>query len=154
MFRYMAGINRAPAKYWGEESSTLADLIGGQAQVTFATLPSAIEYIRSGTLRALAVTDVKRAEVLPDVPTVGEFVSGYQAASFQGIGAPRGTPSEVIRRLNAEINALLADDKVKARLANLGSTALALSPEEFAQLIAGETQKWSNAIRAARIMLQ
>jgi tripartite-type tricarboxylate transporter receptor subunit TctC len=153
MFKQMAGIDMVPVAYRGE-GPALSDLIGGQVQVMFATLPSAIEYIRSGTLRALAVTGAKRAEVLPNVPTVDEFVSGYQATAFQGIGAPRGTPSEITRRLNTEVNALLADDKVKARLANLGSTALALSPEEFAQLIAGETQKWRKVIQAAHIKLE
>jgi tripartite-type tricarboxylate transporter receptor subunit TctC len=129
----------------------LTDLLGGQVQVMFAIMPSAIEYIRSGTLRALAVTDAARAPVLPEVPTVSEFVPGYQAAAFQGIGAPKNTPAEIINKLNMEINRLLGDPKVKARLADLGSTALALSPSDFGKLIAAETEKWGKVIKAANI---
>jgi tripartite-type tricarboxylate transporter receptor subunit TctC len=150
MFKQMTGVDMVAVPYRGE-GPALTDLIGGQVQVMFAIMPSAIEYIRSGTLRALAVTDAARAQVLPDVPTVGEFVPGYQAAAFQGIGAPRSTPTETINKLNTEIKGLLADPKVQARLADLGSTALALSPADFGKLIAAEAEKWGKVIRTANI---
>jgi tripartite-type tricarboxylate transporter receptor subunit TctC len=150
MFKQMVGVDMVAVPYRGE-GPALTDLIGGQVQVMFAIMPSAIEYIRSGTLRALAVTDAARAQVLPDVPTVAEFVPGYQAAAFQGIGAPRNTPTEIVDKLNAEIKGLLGDPKVKARLADLGSTALALSPADFGKLIADETEKWAKVIRTANI---
>jgi tripartite-type tricarboxylate transporter receptor subunit TctC len=150
MFNQMAGVDMVAVAYRGE-GPALVDLIGGQVQVMFAIMPSAIEYIRSGQLRALAVTDAARAPVLPDVPAVGEFVPGYQAAAFQGIGAPRSTPREIVDRLNATVNALLADSKVQARLADLGSAAFPLSPADFGKLIAEETQKWGKVIRAASI---
>jgi tripartite-type tricarboxylate transporter receptor subunit TctC len=150
MFKQMTGVNMIAVPYRGE-GPALADLIGGQVQVMFAIMPSAIEYIRSGTLRALAVTDAARAQVLPEVPTVSEFVPGYQAAAFQGIGAPKNTPAEIVNKLNMEINRLLGDPKVKARLADLGSTALALSPSDFGKLIAAETEKWGKVIKAANI---
>jgi tripartite-type tricarboxylate transporter receptor subunit TctC len=150
MFKQMAGVNMVAVPYRGE-GPALTDLIGGQVQVMFAIMPSAIEYIRSGTLRALAVTDTARARVLPAVPTVAEFVPGYQATAFQGIGAPKNTPTEIVNKLNTEINGLLGDPKVKARLADLGSTAFALSPADFGRLIAAETEKWGKVIRAANI---
>jgi tripartite-type tricarboxylate transporter receptor subunit TctC len=150
MFKQMVGVDMVAVPYRGE-GPALTDLIGGQVQIMFAIMPSAIEYIRAGTLRALAVTDAARAQVLPDIPTVAEFVPGYQAAAFQGIGAPRTTPSEIVNKLNTEINGLLGDPKVKARLADLGSTALALSPADFGKLIAAESEKWGKVIRAANI---
>jgi tripartite-type tricarboxylate transporter receptor subunit TctC len=150
MFKQMTGVDMIAVPYRGE-GPALADLIGGQVQVMFAIMPSAIEYIRSGTLRALAVTEAARAPVLPEVPAVAEFVPGYQAAAFQGIGAPRNTPSEIVERLNREINGLLADPKVKARLADLGSTVLALSAADFGKLIAAEAEKWGKVVRAANI---
>jgi tripartite-type tricarboxylate transporter receptor subunit TctC len=133
------------------EGPALTDLIGGQVQVMFAIMPSAIEYVRSGVLRALAVTDAARAPVLPDVPAVNEFVPGYQAAAFQGIGAPKNTPIEIVNKLNTEIKGLLGDPKVRARLADLGSTTLALSPVDFGKLIAAEAEKWGKVIKAANI---
>jgi tripartite-type tricarboxylate transporter receptor subunit TctC len=150
MFKQMTGVDMIAVPYRGE-GPALTDLIGGQVQVMFAIMPSAIEYIRSGTLRALAVTDAARAQVLPEVPTVSEFVPGYQAAAFQGIGAPKNTPAEIVNKLNMEINRLLGDPKVKARLADLGSTALALSPSDFGKLIAAETEKWGKVIKAGNI---
>ena len=114
-------------------------------------MPASIEYIRAGKLRALAVTTATRSEALPDIPTVGEFVPGYEASAWYGVGAPKNTPAEIIDKLNEEINAGLADPKMKARLADLGGTALAGSPADFGKLIAEETEKWGKVIRAANI---
>ena len=120
-------------------------------QIMFATMPASIEYIRAGKLRPLAITTAKRSEVLPDLPPVAEFVPGFEAGSWCGVGAPKNTPSEIIGVLNKEINAALADRKIKARLADLGSTALVGSPADFGKLIADETEKWGKVIRAAHI---
>ena len=150
LFKMMAGVNLIPVQY-RSSGPALTDLMAGQVQVMFDPLGSSIEYIRAGRLRALAVTTATRAEALPDVPTVGEFVPGYEASLWQGIGAPKSTPPEIVDRLNREINAALADPKIKARLADLGSTPLAQSPGEFAKLIAADTEKWGKVIRAANI---
>ena len=130
---------------------TLVGLIAGQVQVSFASMPSSVGYTRTGKLRALAVTTATRSEVLPDVPTVGEFVPGYEASGWYGIGAPKGTPVEIIDMLNKEINAALGDPKMKARLADLGGTPLVGSPADFGRLIADDTEKWGKVIRAAGI---
>ena len=114
-------------------------------------MPASIEHIRAGKLRALAVTTATRSEVLPDVPTVGEFVPGYEASAWSGVGAPKDTPAEIVEKLNKEINAGLADPKIKARLADLGGTLLVGSPADFGKLIADETEKWGKVIRAANI---
>ena len=114
-------------------------------------MPASIEYIRAGKLRALAVTTATRSEALPDIPTVGDFVPGYEASAWYGVGAPKNTPAEIIDKLNKEINAALADPKMKARLADLGGTVLAGSPADFGKLIADETEKWGKVIRAANI---
>jgi tripartite-type tricarboxylate transporter receptor subunit TctC len=127
--------------------AALPDLLGGQVQVMFGTMPSSIEYIRTGKVRALAVTTAMRSGTLPDLPTVADFVPGYEASSWYGIGAPKGTPSEIIDRLNKTINAGLTDPKVKARLADLGGTMLAISPADFGKLIADETEKWAKVVR-------
>ena len=129
----------------------LTDLIGGQVQVTFASMASSIEHIRAGKLRALAVTTATRSEMLPDVPTVGEFVAGYEASTWSGVGAPKATPAEIVEKLNKEINAGLADPTIKARLADLGGTVLAGSPADFGKLIAEETEKWAKVIKFANI---
>jgi tripartite-type tricarboxylate transporter receptor subunit TctC len=150
LFKMMAGVNLVPVQY-RSSGPALTDLMAGQVQVMFDPLGSSIEYIRAGRLRALAVTTATRAEALPDVPTVGEFVPGYEASLWQGIGAPKSTPPEIVDRLNREINAALADPKIKARLADLGSTPLAQSPGDFAKLIASDTEKWGKVIRAANI---
>jgi tripartite-type tricarboxylate transporter receptor subunit TctC len=126
-------------------------LLGGQAEVLFPSFPSSIEYIRTGKLRGLAVTSAMRSEAIPDLPTVGEFVPGYEISNWYGVGAPKGTPPDVIDKINKEINAGLADPKLRARLADLGDTPLALSPAEFGKLIADETEKWGNVIRALNI---
>ena len=150
LFKMMAGVDLVPVQY-RSSGPALTDLMAGQVQVMFDPLGSSIEYIRAGRLRALAVTTATRAEALPDVPTVGEFVPGYEASLWQGIGAPKSTPPEIVDRLNREINAALADPKIKARLADLGSTPLVQSPGEFAKLITSDTEKWGKVIRAANI---
>jgi tripartite-type tricarboxylate transporter receptor subunit TctC len=153
LFKMMTGIEMLHVPYRGGDSPALADLIGGQVQVYFGTLLSSIEHVRAGTLRALAVTTTTRSEALPDTPTVNEFVPGYEATLWNGFGAPRGTPSEIIEKLNNEINAALADPVIKARIAELGSNVLSGSPADFGKLISEETEKWAKVIRAANIKL-
>jgi tripartite-type tricarboxylate transporter receptor subunit TctC len=129
----------------------LTDLLSGQVQVMFATLPSSIEHIRAGKLWPLAVTTATRSERLPDIPTVDEFVPGYEASQWYGVGAPKNTPPQTIHKLNKEINATLDDPKMKAHLADLGGTVLAGSPADFGKMIAEETEKWGKVIRVANI---
>ena len=147
-FMTMAGVEVVHVPYRG---SFIPDLLGGQVQVAFAPIVQVIEHVRAGKLRALAVTTRTRQAILPDVPTVAEFVPGYEASVSYGIGAPRKTPAEIIDKLNREINAGIADPRMKARLADLGGTPLARSPAEFARLIADETEKWGKLVRAANI---
>ena len=146
----MAGVNLVHVPYRGG-GPAVNDLLGGQVQVYFASTPSSIEYIKAGRLRALAVTAATRSDALPDIPTVGEFVPGYEATAWYGIGAPRATPAEIVDKLNKEINAALADPRMKARIVDLGGDVLALSPADFGKLIADETEKWGNVIRALNI---
>jgi tripartite-type tricarboxylate transporter receptor subunit TctC len=150
LFKMMTGVNLTHVPYRGSPPA-LTDLLGGQVQVYFTTLTSSIEYVRASKLRALAVTTATRSEALPDVPTLGEFVPGYEASAVWGLGAPRNTPAEVIDKLNLEVNAGLADPKIKVRLAEFGGTALPGLPVNFAQIIADETEKWGKVIRAANI---
>jgi tripartite-type tricarboxylate transporter receptor subunit TctC len=150
LFKMMTGVNLTHVPYRGSPPA-LTDLLGGQVQVYFATLTSSIEYVRASKLRALAVTTATRSEALPDVPTLGEFVPGYEASAVWGLGAPRNTPAEVIDKLNLEVNAGLADPKIKVRLAEFGGAALPGLPVDFAQIIADETEKWGKVIRAANI---
>ena len=150
LFKMMAGVNMVHVPYRGS-SLALPDLLGGQVQVMFIAMAASIEYIRAGKLRPLAVTTAMRSEVLPDIPTVGEFVPGYEASGWFGVGAPRDTPAEIIGKLNKEINGALADPKIKARFANLGGAVLPGSPADFGRLIAAETAKWAKVIRAAGI---
>jgi tripartite-type tricarboxylate transporter receptor subunit TctC len=150
LFKMMAGVDMVHLPYRGE-APALTDLLGGQVQVYFASTVGSIEYIRTGRLRALAVTTATRSDELPDIPTVDEFLPGYEASLWYGIGAPRNTPVEVIDKLNNEINAGLADPKMKARLAELGGTAFVGSPADFGKLIADETEKWGKVIRATNI---
>jgi len=126
-------------------------LLGGQAEVLFPSFPSSIEYIRTGKLRGLAVTSAMRSDAMPELPTVGEFVPGYEISSWYGLGAPKGTPTEVIDKLNKEINEILADPKAKARIADLGGTALVGSPADFGKYIAEETEKWGKVIQSLNI---
>jgi tripartite-type tricarboxylate transporter receptor subunit TctC len=153
LFKMMAEVNLVHVPYRGA-APALVDLLAGQVQVMFAFMTSSIEYVRSGRLRALAVTTATRSEALPDVPSVGEFVAGYEASTVLGLGAPRNTPAEIIDTLNREINAALADPNMKARLADLGGTLLAGSPADFGKLLADETEKWGKVIRAANIKPQ
>ena len=150
LFKMMAGVDMVHVPYRGG-GPVVTDLLGGQVQVSFASMPSSIQYIRAGKLRALAVTTATRSEALPDVPTVGEFVPGYEASTWYGICAPKATPAEIVEKLNKEINVALGDPKMKARLADLGGDALALSPADFGKFIADETEKWGNVIRALNI---
>ena len=146
----MAGIDMVHVPYRGT-APALTDLLGGQVQVYFATPGPSIEYVKVGKLRALAVTTAARSETLPDLPTVGDFLPGFEASLVYGLGAPKNTPAEVVDRLNREINAALADSKIKARLGDMDGMVLALSPAEFGRLLAGETEKWGKVIRAANI---
>lgn len=150
LFKMMAGVNMVHVPYRGV-APALTDLLGGRVQVLFTNPAQVIPYITAGKLRVLAITTATRLGALPDIPTVGEFVRGYEASSIFGIGAPKNTPAEIIDKLNNEINAGLADPKIKARLADLDGTALVGSPADFGKLIAGETEKWGKVIRAANI---
>jgi tripartite-type tricarboxylate transporter receptor subunit TctC len=150
LFKMMAGVDIVHVPYRGG-GPALVDLLGGQVQMMFGNLASSMEYIRAGKLRPLAVTTAMRAEALPDLPVLADFLPGYEASDWYGIVAPKGTPAEIIGRLNAEINAGLADPKLKARLADLGGTTLAGSPAEFGKLIADETEKWGKVVRAAHM---
>jgi tripartite-type tricarboxylate transporter receptor subunit TctC len=148
LFKMMTGLNLVHVPYRGG-APALTDMLGGQVQIMFPIMSSSIEYIRAGKLRALAVTTATRSEALPDIPTVAEFVPGYEASGWFGIGAPKNTPVEIIETLNHEINAGLADPKMKARLADLGGTVLPGSPSDFGKLIADETEKWTKVIKFA-----
>jgi tripartite-type tricarboxylate transporter receptor subunit TctC len=150
LFKFMTGVNMVHVPYRGA-SPALTDLLGGQVQVYFGTLPTSIGYIRAGSLRALAVTTATRSEVLPELPTMAEFLPGYETSFWAGVGAPRNTPAEIIDKLNREINAALADPKMKARLADLGGIGLAGSPAAFGNLIAEETEKWGKVVKFAGI---
>jgi tripartite-type tricarboxylate transporter receptor subunit TctC len=150
LFQMMAGVNMVHVPYRGA-GPAFTDLLGGQVQVMYPSTVSSIGYIRAGQLRALAVTTTTRSEALPDVPTVDEFVPGYEASAWFGVGAPKATPAEIVEKLNKEINAGLADPKMKARLADLGGTALSGSPADFGKLIADEIEKWAKVIRALNI---
>jgi tripartite-type tricarboxylate transporter receptor subunit TctC len=150
LFKMMAGVNMVHVPYRGG-GPALTDLLGGQVQVYFPTTVSSIGYIRAGRLRALAVTTATRSDALPDIPTVGEFLPGYEASFWYGVGVPKNTPAEIVGKLNEAINAGLADPTIKARLADLGGVPMPMSPAEFSKLIAEETEKWAKVIRAANI---
>ena len=146
LFKMMTGVNMVHVPYRGG-GPALTDLLGGQVQAMFVAISASIEYVRAGNLRPLAVTTASRSDALPDIPTVGDFIPGYEASTWCGIGAPKGTPAEVVDKLNKEINAGLVDPKMKARLANMGSTALPGSPADFGKLIAEETEKWAKVVK-------
>jgi tripartite-type tricarboxylate transporter receptor subunit TctC len=150
LFKQTTGIDMVHVPYRGA-ALALTDLIGGQVQVMIDNMAASLEHIRAGRLRALAVTTAARLETLPDLPTVGEFVPGFEASSMNGLGAPKRTPAEIVHKLNEEINAALADPKIKARIADLGLTPLVGSPADLEKLIADETEKWGKVIRAANI---
>jgi tripartite-type tricarboxylate transporter receptor subunit TctC len=150
LFKFMTGISLTHVPYRGA-APALNDLLGGQVQVIFDPIPSSIEHIRAGRLRALAVTTATRSEALPSVPSVAEFVPGYDASFWCGISAPKNTASDIVEKLNTEINAILADPRTKARFADLNATVLVRSPTEFGKLMADETERWGKVIRAAHI---
>ncbi len=150
LFKMMAGVNILHVPYRGA-GPALTDLLGGQVQTAVIGVSGSVEQIKAGKVRALAVTTTMRATALPDVPTVSEFMPGFEAGDVLGIGAPRGTPPDIVDKLNKEINAGLADPKIKARFADLGGTPLALTPAEYGKLLADETEKWGKVIRSANI---
>ena len=150
LFKMMTGVNLVHVPY-SSSAQAVTDLLSGQMQVSFDVMPTTIEYVRTGKLRALGVTTAIRSAALPDIPTVDEFVPGYEASSWHGIGVPRNTPAEIVEKLNKEINAGLADPKIKARLADVGGTVLPGSSAEFGRLIVEETEKWAKVIKFANI---
>ena len=145
LFKMMTGVNMVHVPYRGG-APMLTDLLGGQVQVSFGSMPASIEYIRAGKLRPLAVTTAARSETLPDIPTVGDVVPGYEASTWFGVGVPKNTPAEIVDRLSNEINAALTDPKMKVRLTDLGGTVLAGSTADFGKLIAEETEKWAKVV--------
>jgi tripartite-type tricarboxylate transporter receptor subunit TctC len=146
LFKMMAGVNMLHVPYRGT-GPALVDLLSGQVQVMFDTIPASIEFIRAGKLRPLAVTTATRLGVLPDTPAVGDFLPGYEASAWQGIGVPMSTPAEIVDELNKEINVGLADPKMKARLADLGAVPMPMTPAECGKFIAEETEKWSKVVK-------
>ena len=150
LFKAMAGVNMVHVPY-RSLAPALTDLIGGQVQVIFSTMPPSIEFVRAGKLRALAVTSAMRSEALPELPTIGDFLPGYEATLTTGLGAPKNTRAEIVERLNKEINAALADPGMKARLADLGNVSMPMTPADFGRLMAEETEKWGKVIKAANI---
>ena len=150
LFKMMTGVNMVHVPYRGSPAA-FADLIAGQVQVIFETTASSIAHIRAGTIRALAVTTAARSQVLPDLPSVSEFVPGYEASAVWGLGGPRNTPAEIVDKLNKEINAALAEPTLKARLTDMGISVLAGSPADFGKLLADETEKWGRVVKFADI---
>jgi tripartite-type tricarboxylate transporter receptor subunit TctC len=153
LFKLLTGVTMTHVPYRGA-GPALTDLLGGQVQIYFAPMAATIEYIRTGKLRALAVTTAQRSAALPDIPTVSELVPGYEASQWYGIGVPKNTPLEIVERLNKELNAGLTDAKLRARLADLDGTVLPGTPGDFGKLIADDTEKWGNVIRAAGIKVE
>jgi tripartite-type tricarboxylate transporter receptor subunit TctC len=153
LFKMMTGVSMTHVPYRGE-APAMTDLIGGQVQLMFGTVTTSLPHIRAGELRALAVTSTMRWETMPDLPTVNDFVPGYEVSAWAGIGAPRGTPPDVIERLNQEINAGLESASIKARYADMGATRFVASPVEFGKFMAEDTQKWAKVIRAANIRVE
>jgi tripartite-type tricarboxylate transporter receptor subunit TctC len=150
LFKIAVGVDMLHVPYRGS-APMLTDLLGGQVQAAFDNLPASIEHIRAGKLRALAVTTAARSEALPQIPSLGEFLPGYEASAFIGLAAPKGTPAEIVVKLNTEINAGLADPKITARLAELGSAPFVVSPAEFSNFVVSESEKWAKVIREAKI---
>ena len=148
LFKMLTGVDMQHVPYRGA-APAVVDLLAGQVQLYFVTTPVSIEYIRAGRLRALALSTATRSDALPDLPTVGEFVPGYEASAWYGIGAPRATPADVIQKLNSEVNAVLAEPKIKARFDDLGGEILRGSPADFGKLVADETEKWGKVVRFA-----
>ncbi len=150
LFKAMAGVNMVHVPYRGPAAAVMG-LIGGQVQVVFSVLPTAIEHVRAGTLRALAVTSSARSEALPDLPPVGDFLPGYEVSFMAGLGAPKNTPAEIVGTLNKEINIALADPRIRLRLADVGTVPVPMTPGDFGKFRAGEVEKWRNVIRVANI---
>jgi tripartite-type tricarboxylate transporter receptor subunit TctC len=150
LFKMMAGVNLVHVPYRGV-APALTDLIAAQVQVIFASMPASIQYVRAGNLRALAVTTATRSEALPDIPAVSEFVPGYDASTWYGVGAPRKTPNEVIEKLNKVINTAVADQKLTRRLADLGAEPMSITRAEFEKFVAEETEKWGKVVKFGRI---
>ena len=153
LFKMMTGTNLVHVPY-RSAAAVMTDLLSGQVQLYFGTTASSLEYVRTGKLRALAVTIERRLDALPDIPTVGEFLPGYEASNWFGLGAPKNTPAEIVAKLNNEINAGLVDPKLRARLADLGGTVLAGSPADFGKLIADETEKWGKVVKFVGIKVE
>jgi tripartite-type tricarboxylate transporter receptor subunit TctC len=151
MFKMMTGVDLVAVPYRGGSGPVLTDLMGGQVDVAFDPLPSSMEFVKAGKLRALAVTSAERSEILPEVPTIDEFVPGYDASAWLGIGAPKSTPAEIVDKLNKEVNAVLADPRMKRRIADLGAAVLVKSPTDLAKFVTKDTEKWGKVIRAANI---
>jgi tripartite-type tricarboxylate transporter receptor subunit TctC len=149
LFKMMTGVNMLHVPYRGV-APALTDLLRGQVQVIFASMPASIEYVRAGKLRALAVTTATRSAMLPDIPTVSEFVPGYEASQLYGLGAPRNTPTEIVEKLNKEINVAVADPKLKARFAELGGVPMPMPPPEYRKFLADETEKWAKVVKFSR----
>jgi tripartite-type tricarboxylate transporter receptor subunit TctC len=148
LFMMMAGVTMVHVPY---RASFLPDLLSGQVQVAFGPISQSIAYIRTGELRALAITTATRQPALPDIPPMGDFVPGYEASGWYGIGAPKSTPAKIIDKLNNAVDVALADPKVKAQLADMGAVPMAMTPAEFGKFIAAETEKWGKVVRAANI---
>jgi tripartite-type tricarboxylate transporter receptor subunit TctC len=146
LFKMMAGVDLVHVPYRGG-APALTDMLGGQVQVMFDNLPTSLEHVRAGRLRPLGITSARRSELLPDVPTVADFVPGYESSAWYGVGAPKGTPVEIIDRLNSEINAILAEPRMKTRVAEMGATLIAGSPAAFGKLVTDETEKWGKVVR-------
>jgi tripartite-type tricarboxylate transporter receptor subunit TctC len=146
LFKMMVGVDLVHVPYRGS-APALTDMLGGQVQVMFDNLPTSLEHIRAGKLRPLAITSATRSELIPDVPTLADFVPGYESSAWYGVGAPKGTPAEIIDKLNKEINATLADPKAKARIAEMGATLITGSPADFGKLVADETEKWGKVVK-------
>jgi tripartite-type tricarboxylate transporter receptor subunit TctC len=153
LFKIMTGVNMVHVPYRGN-APAVADLIAGQVQVMFADMPSSIEHVKAGKLRALAVTTAERSEILPEVPTVSEHLPNFEASNWFGVAAPKNTPSEIVDKLNKEINVALVEPGIKARLVDFGAAVLAGSPADFGKFIATEAEKWSKVIRAANIKVE
>jgi tripartite-type tricarboxylate transporter receptor subunit TctC len=150
LFKMMAGVNMVHVPYRGG-APALTDMLAGQVQVMFDNLPTSIEHIRAGKLRPLAITSSTRSELLPDVPTLADFVAGYESSAWYGVGAPKGTPAEIVDRLNKEVNAFLVDPKMKTRIAEMGATTVVGSPADFGKLVADETEKWGKVVKFAGV---
>ena len=150
LFKAMTGTNMVHVPY-RSAAAVMTDLLSGQVQLYFGTTASSLEYVRTGKLRVLAVTSARRLDTLPEIPTVAEVVPGYEASTWNGVGAPKSTPVEIISKLNDEINAALANPKMKAQLVDLGGVPMPMTPADFGRLIADETEKWAKVIRAANM---